>query len=104
MMLNNKYAFIVLMLIFLCFFGLIGFRSLANLKWIFYPLLLITIVGYKYRKVLLFDKLLLAFLLCLVLNCANCLVQNDETLVSYLDGECSIIFPVFFYYVFMKHP
>lgn len=102
MILNNKYAFVVLMLIFLCFFGLLGFRSLAYLKWLYYPLLIISVIRFKYRKTLLFDKLLVAFLLCLVINCSNSLIQNDETFISYMDGESCIIFPVFFYYVFMK--
>lgn len=102
MILNNKYVFTFLMLVLLCFFGLLGFRSLADLKWLFYPVLIVRMVGYKCRKTLLFDKLLLVFLLCLFVNCYNSLVQNEETFLSYLDGECSIIFPVFFYYVFMR--
>lgn len=89
------------MLVFLCFFGLLGFRFLGNLKWLYYVVLILSVIRGKHSKNLLFHRLLLGLLLCLVINGVNSLVQNEETFFSYLDGESSIIIPIFFYYVFM---
>lgn len=102
MLINNKYTFLTLMLIFLSVFGMIGFRFLAHLKWLYYLVIIAEIFSSMNKKDYFFKKPLILFLICILVNGIASSIRNDEPILSFLDGESSILIPFCMYFYFMK--
>lgn len=101
LLLDKKNGLLFLILIALCCFDMLGVRSLVHLRWIYYVFFSYFIFN-KYSSKFLYYKPLLLLLICIVINCTLSCINNDENLISYLNGESSIFLYYLFYFIFMQ--